>query len=352
MSQTGRVALKQWFETGDQPSQAQFGDLIDSFFNFIDDVLGNIADADGDTYINVEESSDDDIINMKSGLASGILLILKKADGTPIFQINADGNISNNGKYLSALLEETNIVLQTRSAHGSITGTAEDNIFIGLDAGGDITIGVQNVALGSNAGGSLTEGSWNTLVGYVAGQALTTQHSNTLIGYQAGQRLQGIRNICIGSNAGGRQVATDNHLFITSRTYANIALELSDGLVVGEFSPTRASQWLRINGALETNGTRKELSTKVNDYSLTAVDEVIILDGNANTVTATLPAISAINHGQKYTLKTIDISFLCDIDTTGADAFEDTTTNFAFATPLTEIINLIADNDTKIWRQI
>jgi hypothetical protein len=36
---TGRAALKQWFETGDKPTQGQFAELIDSMFNLADDSI-------------------------------------------------------------------------------------------------------------------------------------------------------------------------------------------------------------------------------------------------------------------------------------------------------------------------
>lgn len=36
MAELGRAALKAFFETGDKPTEAQFADFIDSYFNFID----------------------------------------------------------------------------------------------------------------------------------------------------------------------------------------------------------------------------------------------------------------------------------------------------------------------------
>lgn len=53
MKQT-RAILKTWFERGDRPTQAQFGDLIDSIFNLTDDLtlLTSIGDFDPSaTYI-------------------------------------------------------------------------------------------------------------------------------------------------------------------------------------------------------------------------------------------------------------------------------------------------------------
>lgn len=42
MAQLGRAALKLYYETGDIPTEAQFGDLIDSLYNFTDD--GTLTD--------------------------------------------------------------------------------------------------------------------------------------------------------------------------------------------------------------------------------------------------------------------------------------------------------------------
>lgn len=41
MSQLNRIALKEFFETGDKPTEDQFIDLIDSCFNLIDDPTYN-----------------------------------------------------------------------------------------------------------------------------------------------------------------------------------------------------------------------------------------------------------------------------------------------------------------------
>jgi hypothetical protein len=57
MAQLGRAALKQFFETGDQPTQAQFEDLIDSIYNLTDD--GAVTNPLTKVY-HVDASSGDD----------------------------------------------------------------------------------------------------------------------------------------------------------------------------------------------------------------------------------------------------------------------------------------------------
>jgi len=124
------------------------------------------------------------------------------------------------------------------------------------------------------------------------------------------------------------------------------------GLVyAADYSANFTARSLVDKDYVDSNNVIKTLVTKQADYTATSIDEVILSDGSLATVTITLPTISATNHGQVYTLKAIDVSSLCDIDTDGADTFEDTTTNYAFTNAF-EIFKIIADNNSATWRQL
>lgn len=65
--------------------------------------------------------------------------------------------------------------------------------------------------------------------------------------------------------------------------------------------------------------------TKTGDYSMSEDDEVVLADGNANTVTISLPPMSSsTNSGREmiYTIKAVDVTFQVDVDTPGAETID------------------------------
>jgi len=84
------------------------------------------------------------------------------------------------------------------------------------------------------------------------------------------------------------------------------------------------------NGAgthfLSDNGTYKAISTRViltktGNYTLSAGDEVILLDATSNTVTATLPTAVGIS-GTVFIIKCINDTYACTIDTTSSQTID------------------------------
>ena len=113
---------------------------------------------------------------------------------------------------------------------GSTSLASQDNIFIGLDAGGgtwadaasnyNVAIGnyamddalngaLYNMAMGYNALGALTSGDSNVAVGHGAGSALTTGGSNILIGRGAG-------------DAGRRAQKSEHHSDFSAVSYTHL----------------------------------------------------------------------------------------------------------------------------------
>jgi len=119
----------------------------------------------------------------------------------------------------------------------------------------------------------------------------------------------------------------------------------------GNSLKTSATEKLDVELTTKTEGRRHALSTKTADYTVGKSDENIIINSASNTVTITLPAIDATNHGQTYTFKAKDITNTCKLTATGTDTFENGLTDYTF-TILNEFIKVIADNDSKQWIEL
>jgi len=136
----------------------------------------SVQDADGDTQIQVEESSDEDKIRFDIA-------------GTEKFVIDSTGMYS------------------------STAGTS--NTVFGKAAGDSIVSGGNyNVAIGDDAGTAISTGDNNVAVGYGALDANTTADNNTAVGYAAlGANTTGTDSVAVGANAldaqttGGSNVA-------------------------------------------------------------------------------------------------------------------------------------------------
>ncbi len=92
-------------------------------------------------------------------------------------------------------LEINNVVAFTEKATG--------NLFVGTNAGADLTTGDYNTYTGIYAGKDTEDGSYNTYMGYYAGYATTDGDYNVYIGAQAGRSVtDGDWNTYIGYEAG------------------------------------------------------------------------------------------------------------------------------------------------------
>lgn len=163
------------------------------------------------------------------------------------------------------------------------TGSA--NLFFGISAGDSVTTGSNNILFNGN--GNLVDGNSNIAIGLNSMTSNTGGDSNINIGVEAGQRLTGSRNINIGNSAGegvsGQNTGSDNvrvgyfagfgatsgsrniflgpyagrwqtdsdDLFLVhNQSEANAADELTESLIVGVMSGTKANQTLRFNAVV------------------------------------------------------------------------------------------------------
>ncbi|MEL6969628.1 MAG: tail fiber domain-containing protein, partial [Bacteroidota bacterium] len=123
-----------------------------------------LADADGNTQIQVEESSNDDIIRFDLG-------------GIEFMRLDS-GRIETYNMGNSVFI-------------GEDAGQNDDydnnvNVFVGYKAGQANTSGDRNVFLGAEAGDQTTSGKENIFIGFKAGYDNTTGSGNIFVGQKAG----------------------------------------------------------------------------------------------------------------------------------------------------------------------
>ncbi|MFD0962867.1 tail fiber domain-containing protein [Pseudofulvibacter geojedonensis] len=167
-----------------------------------------LEDTDIDTKIQVEESTDEDIIRFDISGTEEVVLS-KTADGSPHFNLN--GTSVNIGNGISTNSNLDNVVIGN-NAGGSMNG-AQRNVVVGSNAGDDLTTGDFNVLLGFQAGQEITSGIDNTIIGYNAGKNITSGSRNVIIGRVAGETATGSNNVFIGNGA-GRNETGSNKLYI------------------------------------------------------------------------------------------------------------------------------------------
>jgi len=251
-----------------------------------------LADTDGDTKIQVEESDDEDEIRIDLGGTEyfkldsgrigikntlGSIYIGEEAGssddysidrnnvgiGTKVLKSNTDGG-SNVGGGFRALEDNTegfgNIGIGYYALHSNTTGqssvgvgyyslgnntSGRDNTSVGYFSLGNNTTGRNNTAFGYFSLGNNTTGEGNTTVGQNSLNALETGNYNTSLGYLAGNRAEGSYSIYIGSEAG--RYDTSSYKLYIEPTDA----DSTQALIFGNFDQDR----LRINGTLNINGS-------------------------------------------------------------------------------------------------
>lgn len=83
------------------------------------------------------------------------------------------------------------------------------------------------------------------------------------------------------------------------------------------------------------------------DYTALITDDAVIIDGSANTVDITMPAVSAAT--KKLVINCINADFTVTINRAGADTIQGATTK---TLAVNESITLLADTTNSDWRLI
>lgn len=111
------------------------------------------------------------------------------------------------------------------------TNTANENVFIGTEAGKNNTTGMHNVYMGYRAGFTGATNNYNVLVGYQAGY-FNTAANNTLVGYQSGyNNTTGSNNSFYGYRTGYANMTGSNNSYIGHQ--AGLNNTGSDNVAVG-----------------------------------------------------------------------------------------------------------------------
>ncbi len=251
-----------------------------------------LADADGDTKIQMEENSDDDIIRFDLGgtefmrLDSGRIEILNTGGSVFIGEgAGANDDLSDNRNVFTGYKSGynntegiNNIFTGYQSGYNNVTGIY--NVFLGSNTGLSNTDGSNNIFIGTNTGFSNTEGVNSIFSGNQAGYYNTTGNLNIFLGYQTGfKNTTGSRNLFLGNQAGYSNTAGGSNVFLgnkagyyetgDSKLYIDNS-NTTTPLIYGDFD----SDSLQINGTLNINGV----------YEFPTVDgtgsQVLTTDGN------------------------------------------------------------------------
>jgi len=228
-----------------------------------------IADADGNTYIDVEENPNEDTIRFYVGgsekmrfdgftlelFTGGSLFI---GDNAGANSSNYPGN-SNTGIGENSLFSNSTGSLNTAVGQHAMKNnqTGSQNVAVGYGAlsynisgGGNTAVGVNaanqnksiaNSAFGSSALHSNISGVGNTALGWAALSGNNSGANNVAVGRESGaQNLQGSFNVFLGFQAGYDELG-DNRLYIE-----NSNADKNNALIYGEFD----NDLVRINNRL------------------------------------------------------------------------------------------------------
>lgn len=208
--------------------------------------VSEIRDTDGDTWISVENTPDEDIIRFGAASDTSQLHFDGKTlhwTNSSIYMGDQSGtlNSGNHNTYLG-FRAGPNVTSGSRStiigsqaaqngvslfdqliigylAGSSLNNPSDANVMIGIRAGRSSVVGRKNTFIGYEAGMNST-GNENTFIGHEAGERVTTGIHNTYVGLLAGARNHtGQENVAIGYGAHGEveydyTVPTKNNVFI------------------------------------------------------------------------------------------------------------------------------------------
>ncbi len=174
----------------------------------------SIADTDGDTYIEVEETPDDDIIRFYNA-------------GSETYRFN--------GKNIQVFDPDLNVLLGQGTGTNLVAGTAVSNTFVGYQAGYHNTEGFENTFIGKEAGFANTDAHFNTFIGSRAGLTNEDGAVNTFVGQTAGRdNLDGKYNCFVGCAAGGLNTSGEHNTYIG--TTAGMWCQGSNNVYIGSYS--------------------------------------------------------------------------------------------------------------------
>ena len=230
-----------------------------------------IQDADGNTKVQTEETTDDDIIRFDLGgteyfrmqgprlevdNSNGSVFIGDSAGASNPFSyyntfVGANAGKSNASGYRNAAFGldalKDNVGGQYNSAFGvdalHDNTSGRDNTALGWGALGNNTTADNNTSVGALSLFNTNSGSHNVALGHSALYGNMGGNQNVSIGYSSGANALGSGNVFLGYSAGFQENGS-NRLYIE-----NSAANPSNALIYGEFD----NDLLRVNGELNIN---------------------------------------------------------------------------------------------------
>ena len=149
-AEQGRVQLKSYFETGDKPTQAEFGHLIDSAYNITDDVIAGFT-----TFAELDAlAADKSLVNLEDAKTwTGVQTFGGfNAGGTTVFTTSPTFNL---GFAVASGQTITTDLLAESTLNAGVTVSSDLNVDV-INADGEAFISLDdptliNVGLGENA---------------------------------------------------------------------------------------------------------------------------------------------------------------------------------------------------------
>lgn len=192
------------------------------------DTLSFVQDTDGNTKIQTEKFTNEDVIRFDLG-------------GTEVLRLHDNGR-----------MQVSNAVsgLFIGSSAGSSISTGSQNTFIGYEAGANASNSSSSTYLGYRAGYT-SNGASNTAIGALSGDALTSGTNNTFLGTQSGSGTNtGAYNVFLGKNAGRINSTGNQNVYIGG--LAGDQNNGSDNIFIGDsagYSVTGVSDRLIIDNS-------------------------------------------------------------------------------------------------------
>ncbi len=139
-------------------------------------------------------------LQIKSGSSHTVALTFSGADATFANDIDVTGRVTTNDIRCAGTGNghSTNLVLGTSGSNMEVG--AIYNVFVGANAGHDVTDGDANTCIGYGAGQNITS-SYGVYVGKDAGKSMTSSYG-TIVGEVAGYHTTGGGNCFFGGNSG------------------------------------------------------------------------------------------------------------------------------------------------------
>ncbi len=233
------------------------------------DTLPLIADADRDTYVHVEESSDEDIIRFYTGNSANSSTEFFRMDSGR-FEILNTGNSVFIGEGAGANDDfSSNLNTFLGSYAGNANTSGQQNLAVGRNALLSNQTADYNVALGNDALRSNSSGSTNTSVGTSSLYSTTTGYGNVALGYESGFSATGNDNVFLGNQSGYNETG-DDKLYIENTTS-------STPLIWGDF----------VNDSVKIYGVLGISNNYVFPTADGAAGQIMTTDGDGNLTWST-----------------------------------------------------------------